>query len=137
MEKRDGPAQSLHDKVIAYIEGDLNKAKYDIYPNPSTSQRWSVRGEFPDILVTPKGETNVLFVIEVETSQTVTPEEARNQWKAYSSLPGTFYLIVPEKDLALAKQIIAGQGIQAKVGYFEINSSGNVSSVEYTERNGN
>ncbi len=130
MEKRDLSTQGLHDRVISYIESHLRKDKYDIYTNPGTEKKWSVRGEFPDVLVAPKGETKVHFVLEVETSSTVTPEEARDQWKAYSGLPGKFYLIVPFDDLPLARQIIAGQGIEATVGYFEVGQKGLI-TVKY------
>lgn len=123
--------QSLHDRVISYIASTLDRVKYDIYTNPGQEQNWHIRGQFPDVLLTPKGSKSVQFVLEVETSDTITAEEARTQWKEYANLPGTFYLIVPRESLALAKIICAAQGIPAKFGYFTTNPMGAVISVNY------
>ena len=134
MSNRSSKEQLLHDQVIQYIETHLNRQKYNILTNPGTSKDWSIGGEFPDVIVNPKETSEVLFIIEVETNETVSPEEARNQWKAYSELPGIFYIIVPRQSINLAKQIIAGQGIEAKLGYFEIDKSGTVKEVIYNEQ---
>jgi hypothetical protein len=123
--------QGLHDRVVSYIQSHLDSLKYDIYTNPGSEQNWHIRGQFPDVLVTPKGSKSVQFVLEVETSDTVTADEARNQWKEYATLPGTFYLIVPQESLELAKIICSAQGISAKFGYFMINGLGQVTNVQY------
>lgn len=131
MATRQPQIQRLHDKVIEFVRDHLSQTKYDVYINPGSSQNWSVKGEFPDILITSKENKQIKFVVEIETTDSITPEEARNQWKAYVELPGVFYILVPRESLPLAKQIIAGQGIQAKLGYYETGRNGEVTNVEY------
>lgn len=128
---RTNQNQDLHDRVVKYIESSLDSTKYDIHTNPGQEKNWHIRGQFPDILLTPKGSKSVQFVLEVETSDTITAEETRNQWKEYANLPGTFYLIVPKESLELAKIICAAQGIPAKFGYFTTNVRGEVIDVNY------
>ncbi len=129
--RRTTQNQGVHDKVVAYIQSHLDSVKYDIYTNPGHEQNWHIRGQFPDVLVTPKGSKSVQFVLEVETSDTITAEEAKAQWKEYATLPGTFYLIVPQQSLELAKIIAGAQGISAKFGYFVTNAMGQVTNVHY------
>lgn len=129
---RTNQNQSLHDRVISYIASSLDSTKYDIHTNLGQEQNWHIRGQFPDVLLTPKGSKSVQFVLEVETSDTITAEEARTQWKEYANLPGTFYLIVPRESLELAQIICTAQGIPAKFGYFTTNATGTAISVNYS-----
>lgn len=123
--------QNLHDRVINYIQKHLDSLKYDIYTNPGSEQNWHIRDQFPDVIVAPKGSKSVQFVLEVETGDTVTADEARTQWKEYTKLPGTFYLIVPQGSLELAQNICSALGISAKFGYFVIDGLGQVTNVQY------
>jgi len=123
--------QSLHDRIIAFAANGLDKSKYDVYTNPGQEKNTHVGGQFPDLILTPKGDKSIQFVIEIETAASVTEEEARNQWKVYAELPGTFYLIVPQSSLELARILCSGMSINAKFGYYTVNASNQVSGVFY------
>ncbi|MDD5088388.1 MAG: hypothetical protein PHI18_06290 [bacterium] len=129
--KRIDTDQSLHDKVIDFIAKTLDRAKYDIYTNPGQEKNTHIGGQFPDVILTPKGDKSVQFVIEVETKATVTEDEARGQWKEYAGLPGTFYLIVPEGSLELARILCSAMGIKVKLGSYAVDSNNHVSGVNY------
>lgn len=131
MAVRQQPIQGLHDRVIDFIKSHLSVEKYEIYTNPGSEQNWSIKGEFPDILLTSKESKQIQFVIEIETADSITPEEARNQWKAYSGLPGVFHILVPRDSMPIARQIIAGQGIQTKLGYYVVGHNGEITNVQY------
>lgn len=47
--------------------------------------------------MTIKGTPNVKFILEVETADSITKEEAEGQWKKYANeIKATFYIVVPE-----------------------------------------
>ncbi len=124
--------ESLHDRVIQAAVSWLDSVNYDIYTNPGRIQRNGIGENYPDIILTKKGQRTVEFIIEVETTDSVNISEATNQWKKYANeIKASFYILVPldKKNLAinLCKQI----GISARFGTYQTDFLGNVTNINY------
>ena len=121
MANRISNSQTLHDRVIQVAATNLQRTgNYTVYTNPGTQHKTRIGNLYPDIILTPPNNNNVEFVIEVETSESVNAIEALNQWRAYSNLGGTFYLLVPVESRILAGNICLQYGIQAKFATWKI-----------------
>ncbi len=114
---RGAEGQTSHDWVVNIAGGRLDAAKYTVYMNPGSQKNTAVGGEYPDIIVTPRGLNTIQFIIEVETEASVNDSEA-TQWKLYSELGATFYILVPYSSLKAARSICARKAIRAKFGYY-------------------
>lgn len=123
MAYRNFNIQNVHDNVIQVAADNLVRSgNYRVYTNPGTQQNTSIGNLYPDIILTPTNSNNVEFVIEVETADSVNANEAIMQWRTYSNLGGTFYLLVPSESRILAGNICLQYGIQAKFGTWSINN---------------
>ena len=112
---RNALNQGSHDEVIQIASDNLRRTgNYTVYVNPGNAHNTRIGELYPDIILTPQSSNTVQFIIEVETSDSITASEAINQWKAYSTLGGTFYLLVPRTSRALAESICRQYGIQVK-----------------------
>jgi hypothetical protein len=109
--------QNEHDHVIQAAYNNLDKINHRVYTNPSQQKNTRINGQYPDIIITPFGDNTVKFVIEVETSESVNNNEV-NQWKSYSKLGGTFYLLVPYSSKALAELLCRQNGVKARFGTY-------------------
>jgi len=132
MANRQPDSSNLHDRVIQAAVERLDSSNYDIYTNPGTQHKYKIGENYPDIILTKKGETTVQFIIEVETSDSINITEASNQWKKYATeIKASFYILVPavQKNLAisLCKQI----GISARFGTYQTDFSGNITQIIY------
>lgn len=128
---REVKAQNLHDYVVNTAATRLDRAKYDVYTNPGTQKNIVIGGQYPDVVVTPKGVNTVQFVIEVETQDSVNDSEAVGQWKPYSELGSTFYLLVPHVSLQIAQNLCLRNGIQAKFAVYWTDERGNLQIKYY------
>ena len=119
---RDYNKQNIHDRVIQVAADSLRETNsYIVYINPGTQHNTRIGDLYPDIILTPTNSNNVQFIIEVETSDSVNANEALTQWRAYSNLGGTFYLLIPQESRILAENICRQYNIQAKYGTWTIN----------------
>ncbi len=113
--------QGLHDKVINELPNVLNTEEYDIYKNPGQEKNAGVNGNYPDIIMTIKDQNTVEFILEVETDDTVTQDEAVNQWKKYADeIDATFYIVVPTYSLSKAKDLCKRNDINARFATFTL-----------------
>ncbi|MCQ2211781.1 MAG: hypothetical protein MJZ34_15985 [Paludibacteraceae bacterium] len=107
--------QTIHDRVVNQIGNYLNQQKFDIYVNPGQEKNAGIGDNFPDVILTDKGTTKVRFILEVETEDSVTAEEANKQWKTYSTtINATLYLVIPEKSEKRAKELCQQVGINVR-----------------------
>jgi hypothetical protein len=113
MDFRDFGNQTIHDSIVQAAAERLDATKYTVYINPGQQKNTAVGSEYPDIVVTPKGSNVVQFIIEVETADSVNENEAV-QWKTYSQLGGTFYILVPHGSLQAARSICFRRAIAAR-----------------------
>ncbi|MEE3413706.1 MAG: hypothetical protein VZQ58_07500 [Bacteroidales bacterium] len=113
---------NIHDKVVHDIVSHLNTETYDVYINPGQEKNAGIGDNYPDVILTEKNGTTVKFIMEVETVETVSQEEALRQWKKYvSEINATFYLVVPISSLKKAKELCQREGINARFTTFSVN----------------
>ena len=111
--------QNEHDSVLQAAYNNLDKINHRVYINPNQQKNTNIDGQYPDIIITPANDNTVKFVIEVETSDSVNTSEVQ-QWKTYSQLGGTFYLLVPIASKALAELLCRQNGIKARFGTYRV-----------------
>lgn len=113
---------NIHDKVVHDIVSHLNTETYDVYTNPGQEKNAGIGDNYPDVILTEKNGTTVKFIMEVETVESVSQEEALRQWKKYvSEINATFYLVVPVSSLKKAKELCQREGINARFTTFSVN----------------
>ena len=102
--------QLEHDRVIRQLQAKY-KRKSDVIINPGNEQNQSVTvGDlvvFPDLLVYAEGSKRLLATVEVETSESVNPIEARAEWGVYSKLKVPLHLYVPPACVDAVRRIAA------------------------------
>lgn len=118
-----------HDKLIQAAYDGLDKTNHDVYANYNQQKNTSINGQFPDIIVTLKNDKNVKFIIEVETENSITINETK-QWKVYSELCETFYLLVPFSLKTKAELLCVQNGIKARFGTYKVSRLGYQISYE-------
>ncbi len=124
--------QSLHDRVIQAASSRLDGTNYDIYTNPESQKNAGIGDNYPDIILTKKGERTLEFIIEVETSDSVNISEATNQWKKYSTgIKASFYILVPLNSKNAAINLCKQIGISARFGTYQVDTYGNVINIIY------
>lgn len=118
----------IHDNVIAEVKNVLNQKEFDIYTNPGSEKNAGIGENYPDVIMTEKGTNKVKFILEIETNNTVTWDEANSQWKKYSDeINATFYLVVPQNLLNKATTLCQQIGINVRFATYTVNSSNIVS----------
>ncbi len=127
---RQSSDQIFHDKIIQIAAENLKKTnKFTVYTNPNGEHNTKIGNSYPDIILTPIGSNTVQFVIEVETAISINESEVA-QWREYSGLGGTFYLLVPKEELSRIKQICALFNITAKFGYYSVENENTIITYE-------
>lgn len=112
---------NIHDKVVRDIVSHLNTVTYDVYINPGQEKNAGIGDNYPDVILTEKNSTTVKFIMEVETVESVSQEEATRQWKKYvSEINATFYLVVPALSLKKAKDLCQREGINARFTTYSV-----------------
>ncbi len=119
MATRQFLAQHEHDSVIQSAFNNLDKTNFKVYINPNQQQNASIKGYYPDIIITPINDTTVKFVIEVETADSINTTEVQ-QWRNYSQLGGTFYLLVPSAYKNHAELVCRQNNIKARFGTYRV-----------------
>lgn len=129
---RTAAASDLHDRVIAEATDNLIGGGYDVGLNPGSVKRFAFADTlYPDLIVGEFTEMQTgslsiepSFVIEVETSDSVTAAEAERQWKPYANAAFErhidFILIVPVAEILKAEDLCERFDVAARViGYTE------------------
>ena len=130
MAQRTIESSNLHDRVVQEIKHSLNQRDYDIYINPGQEKNAGINGNYPDVIMTAKGENTVKFFLEVETTDSITKEEAENQWKKYANeIKATFYLVVPESAALKAKELCQQADVNARFILYAVDNTGNLSFI--------
>jgi hypothetical protein len=124
--------QTLHDKVIEAAANRLDAVNYEIYKNPGQQKNMRIGDNYPDIILTKKGERTVQFIIEVETADSVNLTEATTQWNKYSTeIKASFYLLVPFLSKNDAINLCKKIAISARFGTYQVDKLGNVINISY------
>lgn len=128
MAQRESNMAGLHDRVVREIGNVLNQRDYDIHINPGQEKNAGIGDNYPDVVMAIKGTRQVKFILEVETSDSVTKEEAEGQWRKYANeINATFYIVVPESVAFKAKQLCQQAGVNARFATYDVDSFGKIS----------
>lgn len=74
--------------------------------------------------MTIKGERTVQFILEIETSDSLTETEASQQWKKYADeIKASFYIVVPNGLVQRAKEYCVKFSINARFASYSVNQS--------------
>lgn len=117
MANRNSTSQSEHDTVIQTAYNNLDKINHKVYINPNQQRNTNINGHYPDIIITPANDNTVKFTIEVETADSINNAEVP-QWRNYSQLGGTFYLLVPFASKQVAELLCMQNDIKARFGTY-------------------
>lgn len=116
MARRTTQLQNHHDTAVRLLAAHWrDPVRYNIATNPDGQQnRWAGRSDlFPDIIAwSRQGERDVaLWIVEVETGDSVTEVEARGQWANYAATGIPLSLAVPMGSGSTAWQVAQRLGI--------------------------
>ena len=120
MARRNFSNQSLHDRVIDVAVNRLTSWK--TYQNPGQEKNAHIGTAYPDIILTNITSEVIEFIIEVETTDSITAHEAANQWSSYAKLSGTFYLLVPRESREDAEFLCTKYGVNVKFATYWLDS---------------
>ena len=100
--------QSEHDTVVHALKALYEHHGKRVWINPGSERNYAWCGRYIDVIVVENiREPSVAWVIEVETEDSVTDEEARNQWRDYDqAYQQRWHLAVPMKSAASARELI-------------------------------
>lgn len=132
MVQRSDEKQTEHDKVIEYLESVYENQYPKVYTNPNGKKNFSIEGYegiCPDILVANE-ENFLTFIEEVETSDTVSEDHAKEQWVPYFKLRTTFHIRVPLGSQEKAREILAKLKINATVKCYSITQDDKVTIMD-------
>ena len=128
MANRTVETTDLHDRVVREIKNVLNQRDFDVIINPGQEKNANIAGNYPDVIMAIKGTKQVKFILEVETSDSITKEEAEGQWKKYADeIRATFYIVVPESGAYKAKQLCQQAGVNARFATYDVTDTGKIS----------
>lgn len=114
----------IHDKVVRDIVSQLNTETYAVYINPGQEKNAGIGDNYPDVILTKKNESIVRFIMEVETVDSISTDEAIKQWKKYTEeISATFYLVVPLTSLKKAKELCQREGINARFVTYSVSEN--------------
>ena len=104
--------QSEHDAaVLAAKEIYEGKGKC-VWINPGSQKNKAWNGRYIDVIVAESFYATNAWVIEVETTDSVSDSEARGQWQDYDKVyQQIWFLAVPTESKDVAEQLIRRYGI--------------------------
>ncbi len=117
-------------KVIAKLQQDLS-SRFSVIDNTGEDKK-VIGGQIPDVIIfkkEPPLNNEVLFVLKIENGGELV--DSLSQWKGLSSLPSSFYIVVPRKKLDEAKKLASAFEVKARFAHYEINDAGEVTQIQY------
>lgn len=116
---RTKSGQDIHDRVVKALgtlwRNSLDDATYQIHTNPGQQKNQSANSDnYPDIVVTRRGTGTVACIDEVETSESVTESEAKDQWVRYGKLGISFDLTVERGSEGAADRLIQKHKVKVR-----------------------
>jgi hypothetical protein len=111
---RDEKNQQEHDTLLEMITRKIKIPTWTLVTNPGAQENAGVAyptaaGQalaYPDIVVHEKFTRKLAAVGEVETTETVTEAEAKEEWALFSNLAPRFFLYVPAELAPEARDLL-------------------------------
>ena len=113
MATRTVGAQSAHDAAVSAAGQIYQQRGRSSWLNPDGEKNKSWSGRYIDVIVPANTEQTSAWVIEVETEDSVSDAEAREQWRDYDqAYQQRWHLAVPAGSADKARGLLTGNGIQ-------------------------
>jgi hypothetical protein len=103
----------FHDWLVSYLQQRLAKDYKEVQANYQTEQRHVFSGRYPDLILANQGM--VLAIMEVETEESVTTEQAE-RWKKLAGLGAKLIIMVPNHMRPKVMDLVFQKGLAGKVG---------------------
>jgi hypothetical protein len=98
--------QALHDSVI-HAAADLYRQRgRNVGTNPGTEKNQSWAGRYIDLIANEPGTPERAWLVEFETDDSVTLDEAQEQWADYDRAFNRWYLAVPALSREFARILL-------------------------------
>jgi hypothetical protein len=103
----------FHDWLVSHLQQRLARDYKEILANSSEAQEHAFNDHYPDLILANQGM--VLAIMEVETEETITPEQAE-RWKELAGLGAKLILMVPNHTRPQVIDLVLQKGLADKVG---------------------
>lgn len=106
MNSRTDKDQSDHDGAIHAAKSIYADHSIRVWVNPGGEKNKSCGGEYIDIIVPTASDKQRAWVVEVETADSITDQEAREQLKNYDDAYNIWHLAVPRGSEDEARELL-------------------------------
>lgn len=112
MARRLVEKQSEHDAVVKAAEDTYRQKGKHVWTNPGseTNKSWSER--YIDVIAVDTPSDTTAWVTEIETDDSVSEAEAREQWRDFDEGYTAWHLAVPEETKAKAERLVNEHGLR-------------------------
>jgi len=87
--------QSAHDDAVRAVENIYRKKGKTVSINPGGEKNEERKGYYIDVIAKETSSSGKAWVIEIETSDSVSKTETHNQWANYDDVYTVWHLAVP------------------------------------------
>lgn len=113
MAKRISTKQSEHDAAVKAASQIYRQDGKTVSINPGSEQNESWSGRYIDVIAKDSSASSTAWVTEVETEDSISEAEAREQWVDYDNVyTQAWHLAVPVGTENDAKELIGRYGIK-------------------------
>ncbi len=84
-----------HDEVVRAIEDVYHQKRKHVWINPGSEKNCKWGDYYIDVIASDSPNPDVAWVIEVETTSSISSSEARQQWNNYDRTYENWHLAVP------------------------------------------
>lgn len=98
--------QSEHDGAVYAAQNIYQKNGLKVWINPGSEKNKELGGRYIDVIASERPRFDKAWVTEVETDDSVSESEAKNQWKDYASVYERWHLAVPVSSKSEAEELL-------------------------------
>ena len=109
MKKRNNDEHSKHNGAVYALQDIFQRAGRVVWVNPGSEKNKEWSGRYIDVIVQHQAQS--AWVIEIETKESITEDEAKQQWVDYASVYQNWYLAVPINSKSKAELLLNEFGI--------------------------
>lgn len=126
MANRESKKQSDHDNVVYTAKSIYEEHGKNVWINPGSTKNKTWSGQYIDVIATENKNSDKAWVIEIETEDSVSSTEAKNQWEKYDkAFTQRWHLAVPVNSESEALKLVNDTGIEhCKVITWKKNNDG-------------
>ena len=106
--------QSAHDAAVEAAKDIYRREGKHVWINPGSERNKKRKGYYIDVIASETvdaDDTDKAWVIEVETEDSVTDFEAREQWANYDKAYSNWHLAVPTESKEKAEELTKKHGL--------------------------